>query len=113
MFGGIPQAQPISGPGGNGFSVAVVLHADTKPGCSGGLAPCLPDNPAWENSSGDHCCRNARCWPHRKTWCAGKSGRGSIGIGSAGVKGERDWSMQRGMLSPRYTTQRDELRIVS
>ncbi|WP_233842309.1 Y-family DNA polymerase [Dyella sp. 2HG41-7] len=43
----------------------------------------------------------------------GKWGRGSLGIGSAGVKGERDWSMQRGMLSPRYTTRWNELREIS
>lgn len=42
----------------------------------------------------------------------GKWVRGSLGIGSAGVKGERDWSMQRGMLSPRYTTRWNEPREV-
>lgn len=41
-----------------------------------------------------------------------KWGRGTLGIGSAGVKGERDWTMRREMLSPRYTTCWDELRVV-
>lgn len=38
-----------------------------------------------------------------------KWGRGTIGIGSAGLQGAREWSMQRRMLSPRYTTQWTEL----
>lgn len=42
-----------------------------------------------------------------------KWGRGTLGIGSAGVKGARTWTMQRGMLSPCYTTRWDELRTVS
>jgi len=42
-----------------------------------------------------------------------KWGRGTLGIGSAGVKGDREWSMQRGLLSPRYTTQWHELREIS
>lgn len=41
-----------------------------------------------------------------------KYGRGSIGLGSAGVRGGPDWSMKRGMLSPRYTTHWDELLLV-
>ncbi|WP_239437857.1 Y-family DNA polymerase [Arthrobacter alpinus] len=40
-----------------------------------------------------------------------KYGRGSIGLGSAGIKGGPDWSMKRDMLSPRYTTHWDELPI--
>ena len=40
-----------------------------------------------------------------------KYGRGSIGLGAAGIKGGPDWSMKRGMLSPRYTTHWDELPI--
>ena len=40
-----------------------------------------------------------------------KYGRGSIGLGSAGVKGGPDWSMKRDMLSPRYTTHWDELPV--
>lgn len=40
-----------------------------------------------------------------------KYGRGSIGLGAAGVKGGPDWSMKREMLSPRYTTHWDELPI--
>ena len=39
-------------------------------------------------------------------------GRGSIGLGYAGIKGGLDWSMKRDMLSPRYTTHWDELPIV-
>jgi DNA polymerase V len=35
----------------------------------------------------------------------GKWGRGTLGIGSAGLQGARGWSMQRRLLSPRYTTQ--------
>lgn len=39
-------------------------------------------------------------------------GRGSIGLGHAGIKGGPDWSMKRDMLSPRYTTNWDELPLV-
>ena len=39
-------------------------------------------------------------------------GRGSIGLGHAGIKGGPDWSMRRDMLSPRYTTNWDELPLV-
>lgn len=42
-----------------------------------------------------------------------KWGRGSMGIGHAGIKGERRWTMHRQSLSPRYTTCWDELRVVS
>lgn len=42
-----------------------------------------------------------------------KWGRGSMGIGAAGVKKQEAWGMQRGNLSPRYTTDWDELRVVS
>lgn len=42
-----------------------------------------------------------------------KWGRGTMGIGSAGVKGDRDWTMQRGMLSPCYTTDWNQLREVT
>lgn len=40
-------------------------------------------------------------------------GRGAMGIGSAGIRENRAWTMQRGMLSPRYTTCWDELRKIS
>jgi DNA polymerase V len=40
-----------------------------------------------------------------------KFGRGSVGLGRAGVQGGPDWSMKRDMLSPRYTTHWDELPI--
>ncbi len=43
---------------------------------------------------------------------AGKYGRGSIGLGHAGIKGGPDWTMKRDMLSPRYTTHWDELPLV-
>jgi DNA polymerase V len=36
-------------------------------------------------------------------------GRGSVGLGHAGIRGGPDWSMERTMLSPRYTTHWDEL----
>jgi DNA polymerase V len=39
-------------------------------------------------------------------------GRGSVGLGYAGIRGGPDWSMQRTMLSPRYTTHWDELPVV-
>jgi DNA polymerase V len=39
-------------------------------------------------------------------------GRGSIGLGHAGIRAGPDWSMKRDMLSPRYTTHWDELPIV-
>lgn len=38
-----------------------------------------------------------------------KWGRGTLGIGSAGLQGVRGWSMKRELLSPRYTTRWDEL----
>lgn len=41
-----------------------------------------------------------------------KWGRGAMGIGSAGVRATRTWTMQRGMLSPCYTTDWDQLREV-
>jgi DNA polymerase V len=43
----------------------------------------------------------------------GKWGRGSIGIGSAGVRTDRTWTMHRESLSPCYTTRWDELRTVT
>lgn len=39
-------------------------------------------------------------------------GRGSVGLGYAGIRGGPEWSMQRTMLSPRYTTHWDELPVV-
>ncbi|MFK0007763.1 Y-family DNA polymerase [Paenarthrobacter sp. NPDC090520] len=39
-------------------------------------------------------------------------GRGSIGLGHAGIRGGPDWTMKRDMLSPRYTTHWDELPLV-
>jgi DNA polymerase V len=41
-----------------------------------------------------------------------KYGRGSVGLGHAGIRGGPDWSMERSMLSPRYTTNWDELPVV-
>ena len=41
-----------------------------------------------------------------------KYGRGSVGLGHAGIRGGPDWSMERSMLSPRYTTHWDELPLV-
>jgi len=41
-----------------------------------------------------------------------KWGRGTMGVGSAGVKEQKGWAMNRGMLSPRYTTCWEELRVV-
>lgn len=42
----------------------------------------------------------------------GKWGRGTMGVGSAGVKDQSGWAMSRANLSPRYTTRWDELREV-
>jgi len=39
-------------------------------------------------------------------------GRESLGIGSAGVRGVRDWTTQLGMLSPCYTTDWKQMRTV-
>ncbi|TLM81419.1 Y-family DNA polymerase [Pseudarthrobacter sp. NamE2] len=39
-------------------------------------------------------------------------GRGSIGLGHAGIRTGLDWTMKRGMQSPRYTTHWDELPLV-
>lgn len=41
-----------------------------------------------------------------------KYGRGSIGLGHAGIRRGLDWTMKRDMLSPRYTTHWDELPLV-
>ncbi|NII10666.1 Y-family DNA polymerase [Oleiagrimonas sp. C23AA] len=41
-----------------------------------------------------------------------KWGRNAMGIGHAGVRAARSWDMQRGMMSPRYTTAWSELRAV-
>lgn len=41
----------------------------------------------------------------------GKWGRGTLGIGSAGLAGDRRWAMRRDMLSPRYTTRWEELPV--
>ena len=38
-------------------------------------------------------------------------GRGAIGLGFAGLRSGVDWSMKRGMRSPRYTTHWDELPV--
>lgn len=40
-------------------------------------------------------------------------GRGTMGIGSAGVRAPRTWTMRREMLSPCYTTDWDQLRVVT
>ena len=40
-------------------------------------------------------------------------GRGTLGIGAAGVREDSDWQMQRGMLSPPYTTAWEHARVVS
>jgi len=39
-------------------------------------------------------------------------GTGAIGLGIAGMVAAPDWSMKRAALSPRYTTEWDELPIV-
>lgn len=39
-------------------------------------------------------------------------GRGSIGLGHAGLRNGPDWTMKRGMMSPRYTTDWTELPVV-
>lgn len=39
-------------------------------------------------------------------------GRGSIGLGHAGIRSGLDWTMKRDMRSPRYTTHWDELPLV-
>ena len=41
-----------------------------------------------------------------------KFGRSSIGLGHAGIRSGLDWTMKRGMRSPRYTTHWDELPLV-
>jgi DNA polymerase V len=43
---------------------------------------------------------------------ARRYGRGSIGLGHAGIRGGPDWTMKRDMMSPRYTTHWDELPLV-
>lgn len=41
-----------------------------------------------------------------------KWGRGTLGIASAGLQGDRAWGMQRGNLSPAYTTKWSDLRVI-
>lgn len=41
-----------------------------------------------------------------------RHGRGTIGLGSAGLRGGPDWTMRQEMRSPRYTTHWDELAVV-
>ncbi|TAM18644.1 MAG: Y-family DNA polymerase [Rhodanobacter sp.] len=41
-----------------------------------------------------------------------KWGRGTLGIASAGLQGDRAWSMQRGNLSPAYSTRWSDLRVI-
>jgi DNA polymerase V len=43
----------------------------------------------------------------------GKWGRSTMGIGSAGIKGDRAWTMQRANLSPAYSTSWRDLREVT
>lgn len=42
----------------------------------------------------------------------GKWGRGTMGVGSAGVRHQKGWAMLRGNLSPAYTTRWEALRVV-
>ncbi|WP_425600829.1 DUF4113 domain-containing protein [Frateuria edaphi] len=39
-------------------------------------------------------------------------GREQFGMGHAGVKATKDWTMRRGRLSPAYTTNWDQLLVV-
>jgi DNA polymerase V len=41
-----------------------------------------------------------------------KWGRGKLGIASAALHGDRAWSMQRGNLSPAYSTRWSDLRVI-
>lgn len=41
-----------------------------------------------------------------------KWGRGTLGVASAGLQGDRAWSMQRGNLSPAYSTKWSDLREI-
>ncbi|WP_158756149.1 DUF4113 domain-containing protein [Dyella sp. S184] len=41
-----------------------------------------------------------------------KWGRGTLGIASAELQGDRAWSMQRGNLSPAYSTRWSDLRVI-
>jgi DNA polymerase V len=40
-------------------------------------------------------------------------GHNTVGIGSAGIQRRRPWAMQRGNLSPAYTTRWDALPVTS
>ena len=39
-------------------------------------------------------------------------GKGTLGIGSAGLQSPRRWAMKRGTMTPAYTTDWDDLAIV-
>jgi hypothetical protein len=44
---------------------------------------------------------------------AGKFGEEALGLGIAGLRHRREWTMKRDMVSPRATTHWDELATVS
>jgi DNA polymerase V len=82
------------------YAKAGIMVTDLRP--SGNQPPLEPfENPLEERGIGSLLEEVSR-----------RYGRGSIGLGHAGIRAGPDWSMKRDLLSPRYTTHWDELPIV-
>jgi DNA polymerase V len=82
------------------YARAGIMVTDLRP--SGNQQPLEPfTNPPEERGIGPLVAQISR-----------KCGRGTIGLGFAGLRTSLDWSMKRGMRSPRYTTHWDELPVV-
>lgn len=91
----LPQIQE-----GIKYAKAGIMVTDLRP--SGNQPPLSPyENPHEERGIGPLLEEVAR-----------RYGRGSIGLGHAGIRGGPDWTMKRDMMSPRYTTHWDELPLV-
>jgi DNA polymerase V len=91
----LPQIQE-----GIKYAKAGIMVTDLRP--SGNQPPLSPfENPHEERGIGPLLEDLAR-----------RYGRGSIGLGHAGIRGGPDWTMKRDMMSPRYTTHWDELPLV-
>jgi DNA polymerase V len=94
-YGLLPRIQE-----GVKYAKAGIMVTDLRP--SGNQPPLEPfENPLEERGIGSLLEEVSR-----------RYGRGSIGLGHAGIRAGPDWSMKRDLLSPRYTTHWDEVPIV-